>query len=196
MFWCVLANGVDNLQQDHYCWWASSSGYKRVDTCSLCSRVYWPSAWHTPGTSLLVLGSDHHVLIQVQGWRAAADAGSKCQDLVSLWPNCWNLFWNMNMSAPVSVAMSEVSTGVCHCVYKMSSHDDQYGPVSKKIFLLIYMKIISVSGYPHNPYNGVICNDVIAASGVFTTKELWKYSKGEKRKIAAVIWSIKPKSCL
>ena len=113
MFWCVLANGVDNLQQDHYCWWVSSSGYKRVDTCSLCSRVYWPSAWHTPGTSLLVLGSDHHVLIQVQGWRAAAaDAGSKCQDLVSLWPNCWNLFWNMNMSAPVSVAMSEVSMSV------------------------------------------------------------------------------------
>ena len=35
-----------------------------------------------------------------------------------------------------------------------------------------------ISGYPHNPYNGVICNDVIAASGVFTTKELWKYSKG------------------
>ena len=35
------------------------------------------------------------------------------------------------------------------------------------------------SGFPHNPYNGVICNDVIAASGVFTTKELWKYGKGE-----------------
>ena len=35
------------------------------------------------------------------------------------------------------------------------------------------------AGYPHNPYNGVICNDVIAASGVFTTKELWKYSKGK-----------------
>ena len=39
--------------------------------------------------------------------------------------------------------------------------------------------ILIISGYPHNPYNGVICNDVIAASGVFTTKELWKYSKGK-----------------
>merc|ERR1719347_2158297 len=34
-----------------------------------------------------------------------------------------------------------------------------------------------VKGFPHNPYNGVICNDVIAASGVFTTKELWKFAK-------------------
>ena len=41
------------------------------------------------------------------------------------------------------------------------------------------MHISIISGYPHNPYNGVICNDVIAASGVFTTKELWKYSKGK-----------------
>ena len=43
------------------------------------------------------------------------------------------------------------------------------------------MHISIISGYPHNPYNGVICNDVIAASGVFTTKELWKYSKGENK---------------
>ena len=33
-------------------------------------------------------------------------------------------------------------------------------------------------GFPHNPYNGVVCNDVIAASGVFTAKELWKFTKG------------------
>jgi len=38
---------------------------------------------------------------------------------------------------------------------------------------------LNLKGFPHNPYNGVICNDVIAASGVFTTKELWKYSKGK-----------------
>ena len=35
----------------------------------------------------------------------------------------------------------------------------------------------SYPGFPHNPYNGVICNDVVAASGVFTTKELWKFAK-------------------
>ena len=43
---------------------------------------------------------------------------------------------------------------------------------------LYYTVLYCAAGYPHNPYNGVICNDVIAASGVFTTKELWKYSKG------------------
>lgn len=33
-------------------------------------------------------------------------------------------------------------------------------------------------GYLHNPYNGVICNDIILATGVFSSKELWKLSKG------------------
>jgi len=36
---------------------------------------------------------------------------------------------------------------------------------------------VNLKGYPHNPYNGVICNDVISASGVFTAKELWKFTK-------------------
>ncbi|XP_037946931.1 nuclear factor 1 X-type [Teleopsis dalmanni] len=31
-------------------------------------------------------------------------------------------------------------------------------------------------GY-HNPYNGVVCNDIILATGVFSSKELWKLSK-------------------
>ncbi|XP_019872372.1 nuclear factor 1 C-type isoform X3 [Aethina tumida] len=34
-----------------------------------------------------------------------------------------------------------------------------------------------VAGYTHNPYNGVICNDIILATGVFSSKELWKLSK-------------------
>lgn len=33
--------------------------------------------------------------------------------------------------------------------------------------------------YAHNPYNGVVCNDIILATGVFSSKELWKLSKGE-----------------
>lgn len=33
-------------------------------------------------------------------------------------------------------------------------------------------------GYTFNPYNGVICNDIIQATGVFSSKELWKLSKG------------------
>ena len=35
-----------------------------------------------------------------------------------------------------------------------------------------------VSGFPHNPYNEVMCNDTITATGVFSSKELWKFSKG------------------
>lgn len=34
-------------------------------------------------------------------------------------------------------------------------------------------------GYPRNPYNDVICNDTIAASGVFTAKELCRLAKGK-----------------
>lgn len=30
----------------------------------------------------------------------------------------------------------------------------------------------------HNPYNGVMCNDIILATGVFSSKELWELSKG------------------
>ncbi|XP_035714462.1 nuclear factor 1 A-type isoform X3 [Folsomia candida] len=32
-------------------------------------------------------------------------------------------------------------------------------------------------GYPHNPYNGVVCNDTILATGVFSSKELFYLSK-------------------
>ncbi|CAG7785224.1 unnamed protein product [Allacma fusca] len=34
-----------------------------------------------------------------------------------------------------------------------------------------------MKGYAHNPYNGVICNDTILATGVFSSKELWRLSK-------------------
>jgi len=29
-----------------------------------------------------------------------------------------------------------------------------------------------------NPYNGVVCNDIILATGVFSSQELWNLSKG------------------
>ncbi|XP_034111964.1 uncharacterized protein LOC117573141 isoform X1 [Drosophila albomicans] len=32
-------------------------------------------------------------------------------------------------------------------------------------------------GLRHNPYNGVVCNDIILATGVFSSQELWKLSK-------------------
>lgn len=37
--------------------------------------------------------------------------------------------------------------------------------------------LFTVAGYTHNPYNGVICNDIILATGVFSSKELWRLSK-------------------
>ena len=43
---------------------------------------------------------------------------------------------------------------------------------SKNLFSFI------LTGYPRNPFNDVICNDVISASGVFTAKELCRLSKG------------------
>jgi len=38
--------------------------------------------------------------------------------------------------------------------------------------------VLSIAGYTHNPYNGVVCNDTILATGVFSSKELWRLSKG------------------
>ncbi|XP_059352320.1 nuclear factor 1 A-type-like isoform X2 [Daphnia carinata] len=35
----------------------------------------------------------------------------------------------------------------------------------------------NLKGYTHNPYNGVIYNDTILATGVFSSKELWRLSK-------------------
>lgn len=49
----------------------------------------------------------------------------------------------------------------------------------------VYQKInvnCFISGYTHNPYNGVVCNDTILATGVFSSKELWRLSKGKSKK--------------
>ena len=40
-------------------------------------------------------------------------------------------------------------------------------------------RALNLKGFPHNPYNGVVCNDTITATGVFSSKDLWKFSKGE-----------------
>lgn len=45
------------------------------------------------------------------------------------------------------------------------------------------------SGYTHNPYNGVIYNDTILATGVFSSKELWRLSKS---KLAILSFSQRP----
>jgi len=38
-------------------------------------------------------------------------------------------------------------------------------------------QVLNLKGYPHNPYNGVICNDTITATGVFSSKQLWRLAK-------------------
>ncbi|XP_060807631.1 nuclear factor 1 X-type isoform X5 [Amyelois transitella] len=49
--------------------------------------------------------------------------------------------------------------------------------VSVRELDLYLANFINSYGYSHNPYNGVICNDIILATGVFSSKELWKLSK-------------------
>lgn len=49
--------------------------------------------------------------------------------------------------------------------------------IPKKLNLFFFF--LSPSGYQHNPYNGVICNDTITATGVFASKELWRLAKGK-----------------
>lgn len=38
-------------------------------------------------------------------------------------------------------------------------------------------------GLRHNPYNGVVCNDIILATGVFSSQELWTLSKGNAQSL-------------
>ena len=45
--------------------------------------------------------------------------------------------------------------------------------------LSLIPSLFAVAGFMHNPYNGVICNDTITATGVFGSKELWRLAKGE-----------------
>ena len=47
------------------------------------------------------------------------------------------------------------------------------------IKLSLFSSLFAVAGFMHNPYNGVICNDTITATGVFGSKELWRLAKGK-----------------
>jgi len=49
--------------------------------------------------------------------------------------------------------------------------------VSVRELDLYLANFINSHGYSHNPYNGVVCNDTILATGVFSSKELWRLSK-------------------
>ena len=54
-------------------------------------------------------------------------------------------------------------------------HHSVYNTHMEWIILLILL----LAGYPHNPYNGVVCNDTITATGVFSSKQLWRLAKGK-----------------
>ena len=65
--------------------------------------------------------------------------------------------------------------------------DEDLGPIYKgktnypKIFLnFLFFVPFYTLGYPRNPYNDVLCNDVVAASGVFSAKEIRRLSKCKK----------------
>ena len=45
------------------------------------------------------------------------------------------------------------------------------------LFIFFFFFTLFCLGYTHNPYNGVIYNDTILATGVFSSKELWRLSK-------------------
>lgn len=62
----------------------------------------------------------------------------------------------------------------------------------KKGFKLVIA--FSGAGY-HELYNGVVCNDTILATGVFSSKELWMLSKGTKifSKTFKIVWKNKKK---
>lgn len=45
-------------------------------------------------------------------------------------------------------------------------------------FSYLCVPLFLAIGGNHNPYNGVVCNDTILATGVFSSKELWKLAKG------------------
>lgn len=49
--------------------------------------------------------------------------------------------------------------------------------------------------YAHNPYNGVVYNDIILATGVFSSKELWKMSKGESEELNPPELTIRNSNC-
>ena len=47
--------------------------------------------------------------------------------------------------------------------------------------------LFCLAGYPHNPYNGVICNDTITATGVFSSKQLWRLAKGIEQNLLSLL---------
>lgn len=57
-----------------------------------------------------------------------------------------------------------------------------------KIFILITENTNRFLGYTHNPYNGVVCNDIILATGVFSSTELWRLSKGKRLTLLTYDW--------
>ena len=59
----------------------------------------------------------------------------------------------------------------------LASGGKKYDPTD----ILHIISLVFLAGYPYNPYNGVVCNDTITATGVFSSRQLWRLSKGKKK---------------
>lgn len=66
--------------------------------------------------------------------------------------------------------------------HKEQTNDDlkRKGELKSHFFLFNPLTTPPLPGYVQNPYNGVVCNDIILATGVFSSRELWKLTKGER----------------
>ena len=141
------------------------------------ARLPTPASWTWPVVAVVAVVA----VVTLQSSSRLESSSSSQSDpswlpvFTSFWPNFeiystgWIHLW--------SIVTSEVwswSLWPCLCLRYF------VWILSELITTTTLLSMLSNAGYPHNPYNGVICNDVIAASGVFTTKELWKYSKGKQ----------------
>ena len=76
--------------------------------------------------------------------------------------------WNFKSAFIYNNLIFVILTHVQHLYVKNTNFSQ-----SQNLTLLIFFP-----GYPRNPFNDVVCNDTISASGVFTAKELCRLSKG------------------
>ena len=62
--------------------------------------------------------------------------------------------------------------------YSSSTYGTYHQESKVRDYIILLILSSFFTGYPHNPYNGVVCNDTITATGVFSSKQLWRLAKG------------------
>ena len=152
-----------------WCWWGGlpSKTWPTPGWGPPEARLPTPASWTWPAVAVGTLQSSSRLESSSQS------DPSWLPVFTSFWPNFE--IYSTGWIHLLSIVTSDVwgwSLRPCLCLWYFVWISSELITKTNPLSLL------SNAGYPHNPYNGVICNDVIAASGVFTTKELWKYSKG------------------